>query len=73
MTCLQLSCNVPKRLSNNIKCLKTLCATDCTEDIYGENCQQCKNDKCTRKGKDSNTGSTARAPKQAPLAIVDKV
>jgi len=75
------ACNLPKGLALSIECMQMTCADNCTEDMYSESCTNCKKERCMKEGKPGKgkggkhaaRKTAGGAPRQKPLAILDKV
>jgi len=62
--------------------MQMTCADNCTEDMYSESCTNCKKERCMKEGKPGKGKGAQKhaarktaggAPRQKPLAILDKV
>jgi len=81
ISCIQSACDLPKGLALGIECMQMTCADNCTEDMYSESCTNCKKERCMKEGKPGKGKGAQKhaarktaggAPRQKPLAILDK-
>ena len=73
-TCLEAQCQVPKHVARIHECMADSCVDNCV-NVESEQCKQCRKENCLRQGrqKASERKLAGGAPKQRPLAVLDKV
>merc|ERR1711970_151197 len=70
-TCLEAQCQIPKRVARIHQCVADSCVDNCV-DAESEQCKQCRKDNCFRQNRASQRKFAGGAPKQRPLAVLDK-
>lgn len=59
MNCLDIQkCPLPRRLSKAIDCAKEKCENNCTEDLFANECMECRVSECENKKKPGNQGQS---------------
>ena len=74
-TCLETQCQIPKRLARVHQCMADSCVDNCVESADSDQCKQCRKDNCVKvaRQRTSERKLAGGAPKQRPLAVLDKV